>query len=411
MIKRVQEARLLELLGRFPVVAVIGPRQVGKSTLVQSESIGKGRSYFTLDDYDTLGLAEKDPRALLNAGSRVTIDEVQRCRPLLRGIKAEVDKDRVPGRFLVTGSANLNLTADLAQELAGRVGVLPLSPLSWRELEGRLARPLWLNWLGAENIEQIEAACDGLRVGGSGIPALFSGGYPPAVTAATPEARHDWFASYRFTYLERDVRQVANIGNLAEFARLFQTVAARSSKLMNMASLARDVGLNATTTGRYVSLLEATFQISRLVPWFVNIGKRLVKSPKIYWSDTGLLAHLLGLSATADVMASDYRGALVETFAVMEVLKHVEVFDPSLRVHFLRSHGGLEVDGLVVGGTRQLPFEIKASETARVDDAGNLEKYLTLSGGKSPGLVFYNGAECRRLSGRVLAVPLHALLL
>jgi hypothetical protein len=278
-------------------------------------------------------------------------------------------------------------------------------------MEGRLTPPVWLSWLNAEGIAKIEATCKTVTPRVSDVDALLSGGYPLAVLASGKEARRDWFAAYRFTYLERDVRQISNIGNLADFSRFFQTVASRSSQLLNIAALARDVGLNAATAGRYLSLLEASFQIKRLAPWFSNLGKRLVKSPKVYWSDTGLLAHLLGLDTWPDVAAHGVSGALIETFALMEISKQVESFAPAMRLHFVRSHDGLEVDGLLVRGVRQLPFEIKASSTIRVEDGDNLEKYMALSGNASTGVVFYRGTECRRLSGRVLAVPLTALLM
>lgn len=410
MIKRAHEKRLQELLTRFPVVAVIGPRQVGKSTLVQNTAIGAGRSYFTLDDFDTLGLAQKDPIALLSAGDAVTVDEVQRCPDLLRSIKAFVDRDRRPGRFLITGSADLNLVANLARELAGRVGVLSLPPLMWRELEGQLTTPVWLTWLNADGIAEVEATCQTSLPKVSDVEALLLGGYPLSVTANGPAARRDWFAAYRFTYLERDVRQISNIGNLADFSRFFQTIASRSSQLLNLASLGRDVGLNATTAARYLSLLEASFQVRRVEPWFMNIGKRLVKSPKVYWSDTGMLAQLLGLHGWKDIMAHGLNGALIETFAMMEIAKQVDVFEPDMRLHFVRSHDGLEVDGLLVNGVRQLPFEIKASGTIRVEDGIGLEKYMELAGNKSVGIVFYRGTECRRLGRRVMAVPMTALV-
>lgn len=410
MIERVHAKRLLELLESFPVVAVIGPRQVGKSTLVQNGSLLARRRYLTLDDFDTLGLAEKDPRALLASGDQVTVDEVQRCPSLLRAIKAEVDKDRRPGRFLVTGSSDLNFTANLAQELAGRVGVLPLPPLLWRELNGRLDAPVWLDWIRRNRLEEVEASIATFTPKVPDVEAMFLGGYPLSVTAANQQARRDWFASYRFTYLERDVRQISNVGNLADFARLFQTVAGRSSQLLNIASLSRDVGLKATTVGRYLSVLEASFQILRLAPWFSNMGKRLVKAPKVYWRDAGLLSHLLGLHTWQDAMAQAFDGALVETFAMMEIGKQVEAYEPAMRLHFIRSHDGLEVDGLLVRGLRQFPFEIKASSTIRAEDANPLERYMDLSGSAALGLVFYRGGECRRLSRRVLAVPLEALL-
>jgi len=398
------------MLARFPVVAVIGPRQVGKSTLVQSPRVGAGRAYFTLDDLDVLGLAERDPKVLLTQGRPVTIDEAQRRPELLRLIKSEVDRNRVPGGFLLTGSSDLNFSAALARELAGRAGILPLSPISWRELNAQLDPPVWLKWLEAESVAEVEATVRDVRPSVAVWDALCKGGYPPAVTAPTAAARRDWFATYRHTYLERDVRQVANIGNLTEFARLFQTVATRAAQLLNIAALARDVGLPASTAARYLSMLEATFQVVRLTPWFANIGKRLIKTPKIYWSDTGLLAHLLGLETWDDAVAQGVSGALFESFVLLEMLKHIAVFDPAARLYFVRSHSGLEVDALLVRGLRQLPVEIKCAMTIRVDDAEALETYLRLVRSAKVGVVIYCGSECRRLSRRVLAVPVSVLL-
>jgi uncharacterized protein len=391
-------------------VAVLGPRQVGKSTLVQHGPTLSRRRYCTLDDFDMLGLAQKDPHALLGGGEAMTLDEVQRCPSLLRSVKSEVDRDRRPGRFLLTGSADLNLTADLSSELAGRVGVLQLPPLSWREIEAQLAPPAWLNWLEVRRIEDVEADARNYSPTVSDIEAMWAGGYPLSATAPNAQVRRDWLAAYRFTYLERDVRQISNVGNLADFARLFQAVAARSAQLLNIASLSRDVGLKAATAGRHLSVLEASFQILRVAPWFSNLGKRLVKSPKVYWRDTGLLAHLMGLDTWEDARQQNLSGALFETFVMMEIHKQIEVFRPDARLHFIRSHDGLEVDGLLVRGLKQLPFEIKASETVRTEDAAPLEKYMDLSGSAPFGLVIYRGTTCRRLSRRVLAIPQTALL-
>ncbi len=410
MISRVHERRLRELLDSFPVVAVIGPRQVGKSTLVQTGPELAERHYVTLDDFEVLGVAEKDPRVLLAGQGRITVDEVQRCPGLLRAIKAEVDCHREPGRFLLTGSCDLTMTANLAGELAGRVGVLTLPPFTWRELEGRLAPPAWLKWIDTPRIEDIEAEWPVAAPMHPDLEVMHMGGYPLSVTATDERARRDWFAAYRFTYLERDVRQILNVGSLSDFARLFQTVAGRSSKLANVAALARDVGLKAVTAGRYLSVLEASFQILRLAPWFANIGKRLVKTPKFYWQDVGLLAHLLGLENWEAAVDQSFAGPLFETFMMMEIAKQVDVFAPDMRLYFVRSHDGLEVDGLLVRGLKQLPFEIKVSTTVRVEDAKPLEDYMDRSGTSALGLVFYRGRECRRLSRRVLAVPQTAVL-
>lgn len=410
MIHRVHENRLLQLLDSFPVVAVIGPRQVGKSTLVQTGPKLLERRYVTLDDFDVLGAAEKDPRVLIEGRDQITIDEVQRCPGLLRAIKAEVDRNRQPGRFLLTGSSDLNPTANLASELAGRVGVLTLPPFMWRELEGRLAPPTWLNWIDRNGIEEIEADLQPVVPRHPDVEVIHMGGYPLSVTAPGEPARRDWFASYRFTYLERDVRQILNVGSLSDFARFFQTVASRSAKLSNIAALARDVGLKAATAGRYLSVLEASFQVHRVAPWFANMGKRLVKTPKLFWQDVGLLGHLLGLADWAAAVAQSFDGPLFETFLMMEIAKQVDVFAPDMRLYFVRSHDGLEVDGVLVRGLKQMPFEIKSAATVRAEDAAPLENYMELSGTGALGVVFYRGTECRRLSRRVLAVPQTAVL-
>lgn len=197
----------IKILKSFPVVAVIGPRQVGKSTLVQTGPELAERHYVTLDDFEVLGVAEKDPRVLLAGQRRITVDEVQRCPGLLRAIKAEVDCHREPGRFLLTGSCDLTMTANLAGELAGRVGVLTLPPFTWRELEGRLAPPAWLKWIDTPRIEDIEAEWPVAAPMHPDLEVMHMGGYPLSVTATDERARRDWFAAYRFTYLERDVRQ------------------------------------------------------------------------------------------------------------------------------------------------------------------------------------------------------------
>lgn len=408
-IERSQAPRLKELLERFPVVAVVGPRQVGKSTLVQDPAIGAERTYRTLDDFAVLDLAKSDPRSLLAGPEPVTIDEVQRCPDLLRAIKSDVDRSREKGRFLVTGSSDLNLTANLAGELAGRVGVLPLLPITWRESCRRRQRPQWLDWIDAETLDDI-------RLTPQAAPpvcvdeAIFRGGFPPALTATAAAARTDWFESYRYTYLERDVRQVSRIGDLTDFARLINLAASRTGSLLNQAAAARDAGLSAATAGRYLSVLEATFQIVRLTPWFANIGKRLVKSPKLYWEDSGLAAHLLGLRTLDEAVSHGLAGPLFETFIMMEVRRQLGAYEPSARLHFVRSHTGLEIDGLIVRGVRQLPFEIKFAETVRGEDAAALHAYLDACHEARIGIVLYRGDEPLRLSSRVMAVPIASLV-
>jgi len=411
MIKRIHEDLLLNRIRTFPVVAMVGARQVGKSTLVQMPSIGQGRHCVTLDDLAALGMAQKDPEGFVRMAARMTIDEVQRAPGILLAIKREVDQNRQPGRYVITGSSDLDMTASLSQSLAGRVAVLPLPTLTWRERNGLTGMPSFLSWLNLDSAGALQESLKDRVFPPFDPDAIVSGGYPSVQGGVTCETRRQWLESYRYTYLERDVRQVSEIGHLSDFARLLELTATRTAQLLNQASLGRDVGLKAATTGRYLSLLEATCQILRLAPYFRNMGKRLVKSPKLYWRDTGLVCHLLGISDWAEAVAANLHGALWETFVVMECHALLSAFMPSARLFFWRTHNGEEVDMMIQDGQRCLPMEIKSAEGVGPADAVALEGFLDAQPAARIGVVLYQGNETRLLSRRVLAVPATGLLL
>jgi len=401
MIKRVFENRLREMLDIFPVVAVMGSRQVGKSTLVRGDTIAAGRKYVTLDDLSVRSLAEKDPLALVRCPERMTIDEIQLAPGLLRAIKQAVDEDRTPGRFLITGSSDLNYGADLSHVLAGRVGVMWLPPITlFEQREEAGTEPAWLH---------------GLRTGRFASPAhapvfdwarLVAGGFPLSLLAPDSRTRFLWMESFRETYLERDLRRISDIGHLSDFARLMELSAARTGQLLNQASLARSAGLNAATAGRYFSILDASFLTVRLAPYFANVNKRLVKSPKFFWSDTGLAAHLLGLNEKD--FPGPMSGPLFETFVMMEVRALLAYFLPSARLYHFRSHDGLEVDGIIRTGSGLTPFEVKAARTVSAADAAPIQKWRALGGNDAPGMVLYAGDEITPLAKNVWAVPITA---
>ena len=405
MITRVFTALLREYLDLFPVVALIGSRQVGKSTLVQDPAIGANRRYVTLDDLSTRSLATADPDGLLDWSERITIDEVQLAPELLRGIKRRVDTDRTPGRFLLTGSADLNTCADLSHVLAGRVGVLRLPPITCFESDGAQGEPLWSAF-----------AREGSKACARALPAspvydwdrLLIGGFPLSLLAPSWRARTLWFESFRNTYLERDLRRICDVGNLMGFARLMELSATRTGQVLNQANLGRDAGINAATTGRYLSVLEASFLIHRLPPYFENLGKRLVKSPKLYWEDTGLAGHLLGLDPDAIPRTHPALGPLFETAVIQEVRSLLPVFAPRARLYYVRSHDGLETDGLLQLGSRRVAFEVKASTTVKADDARGLTRWMSLSGRDEEGMVLYAGETIKPLTAKIWAVPLRA---
>jgi predicted AAA+ superfamily ATPase len=407
LIDRFYSSLLQEYLELFPVVAVVGPRQVGKSTLVTSPEIGKGRTYQTLDDISLRSVAERDPRAFLDHPGPVTIDEVQLAPGLLRELKLMTDRDRIPGRFLLTGSADLDHCADLSSVLAGRVGVLRLPPITRSEETGT---ERWRELLGCETVDDLDDHFAGQTAAPFDPDRLLRGGFPPALQAASDRARVLWMDSFRMTYLERDLRRISDIGNLADFDRLMRLSAGISSGLLNQAHLARDAGLSPATAGRHLSVLEASLLIHRLPPYFTNVGKRLVKSPKLFWSDTGLCAHLLGLSLKSDLEAEPLmRGKLFETFVMMEIRALLPLVLPSARLFHLRTHDQLEIDGLIDTGQKKLLFEVKSGRTVTADDALPIERWLKLKPDHGPGLVLYAGEEYRILSPRVRAVPVSLL--
>jgi hypothetical protein len=390
------------MLGVFPVVAVIGPRQVGKSTLVRLPDVQEGRRYLTLDDIGVRSVAEQDPDALVADGDGVILDEVQLVPELLRSIKKQVDSKRVAGKYIVTGSADLNYCSDLSHVLAGRVGVLRLPPITKYEEYGCTYDPLWITGLH-------DPSClkPGETVAHSfAWQRILRGGFPLSITANDAGSRRYWFESFRMTYLERDVRRISDIGGLTDFARLMELTATRTGQVLNQAAAARDAGLNAATGGRYLSILEASFIIQRLVPYFENIGKRLVKSPKLYWTDTGLAAYLLGIEQTDEFPAHRLSGALFETFAMQEIQSLLDIFIPEARVYYLRTHDGLELDGIIKRGQMLIPFEVKSSRSVKTDDADNIKKWKTLSGHKDIGFVFYAGNKVMPLGEDIWAVPI-----
>ena len=403
MITRFYETLVLEMLAVFPVVAVVGPRQVGKSTWVTTSPGLAGREYLTLDNIAERSLAEADPKAFLERPGPVTIDEVQLAPGLLREIKRQTDQNRVPGRFLLTGSADLDHCAELSHVLAGRVGVVALPPITRSEERGCRA---WKHWLDAGSADELDQAFSAIRAAPFDWDRLLRGGFPPAMMAGSARERSLWMESFRMTYLERDLRRISDVGNLADFNRLMVLSAAATGTIPNQANLARDAGLSPATAGRLLSVLAASLLLRRIPPYFAHIGKRMVKSPKLYWNDTGLCAHLMGLiEPTALDRDPLVRGRLFETFVMMEVEALLPLLDAPARLFHVRTHDQLEVDGLIESGRRKILLEIKAGKTVTADDAAPIERWIALNPGHGPGVVVHAGSEYHKLSTHVRAIP------
>jgi predicted AAA+ superfamily ATPase len=400
---------VLEALSDTPVVFIQGPRQSGKTTLVQAlRERGHKADYFTMDDAVVLAAATSDPDGFV-AGlpDRVILDEVQRVPSLFLAIKRSVDKKRSPGRFLLTGSANALFLPKVSESLAGRMEIIRLWPFSQGEIEGR----------PEGFVDRCFAADFKPRAfKGSDWPSLVerivTGGYPEAMARKDAQRRQAWFSSYITTILERDVRDIANIQGLRELPVLLRLIAARAANVLNMTDLARDANHTPhTTMHRYWALLEAVFFVQTLPAWSGNLTTRLSKAPKILLNDTGLLCHLVGLNADRLKDDSLMTGAVLENFVATELLKQAEW--SKTRPHFFhyRTQKQQEVDLVLEDGRGHLVgIEIKKSASPTANDFKGL-RFLSEQTGKKfiRGIVLYTGAESVAFGTNLHAIPISAL--
>jgi predicted AAA+ superfamily ATPase len=409
MINRHLSTALMASLGDSPAVFVQGARQTGKSTLVRAlDRLGHDARYLTLDDAAVRGAANADPQAFINAiDTPVIIDEVQRVPGLALAIKKAVDQDRSPGRFLLTGSANALALPKLSESLAGRMELHTLWPFSQGELSGQRG-----DFIDAVFKPTYKPVMEKPVAWPDLVGRMLRGGYPEAVERQRADRRDAWFGSYITAILQRDVRDLANIEGLTEMPRLLRLLASRVGSLINFADLSRSLSMPQSTLKRYMSLLAATFLVQEVPAWSVNIGKRLIKSPKLFLNDTGLIAHLLGLDADRFERDPLLVGHLFENFVVMELLKQIGWSNcrPAL-MHF-RTTAGQEVDiiledraGNIVG------IEVKAAETITGSDFKGLKTLAEAAGDRfTRGLVLYRGDQTVAFDRQLLALNVMAAL-
>lgn len=369
MITRAIEARLRHLLAGFPVVTLTGPRQSGKTTLARA--VFADRPYVSLEEPDLRHLAVDDPRGFLaRFPDGAVLDEVQRAPELLSYLQTRVDADRRMGLFLLTGSQQFGLLSGVTQSLAGRTAFVELLPFSIPELEQAGVRPASLDEM------------------------LFTGGYPPLYDRGLRP--RDWLSAYVMAYVERDVRQLLKVQDLEIFQRFVRLCAGRSGQILHLTSLAADCGVTHHTVKAWISVLEASYIVFQLRPHHVNFSKRLIKAPKLYFYDTGLLCWLLGIQEPGQLAIHPLRGNIFETLVVSELVKAYCNQGERAPLYFWRDSNGNEVDVIADTGGRLRPIEIKSGQTLNRDFFIGLERWLALAGSQatSPVLI-YGGTEDR----------------
>ncbi len=402
--RRLAEPRLVEALADTPVVLIHGPRQCGKTTLALQVGKRRGYRYYTFDDAATLAAARADITGFVaRLERRAILDEVQHVPELFAALKPVIDTDRRSGKFILTGSSNVLLVPRLSDSLAGRMEIFRLYPLSQVELAR--AKPRFLDMLFSAAQEFPHAGREGKQL----VERIVRGGYP-VVQKRTPRRRQDWYANYVETLIQRDVRDIARVGSLAALPKLLTLAASQTARLANLSELASGFELSRPTIHSYLTLIERLFLVEFLPPWFSNRVKRLIKTPKLHFGDTGLACSLLRCSAAELDDQRELLGQMLETFIFGEIAKQVSAHPERIALYHLRDKDGYEVDIVLQLGTSHAGIEVKAASSVGERDFRGLKRLREILGARfHTGIVLYDGDHVLPFGDRLLAVPLSAL--
>jgi len=389
---------LRDYMQYFPVLLISGARQVGKSTLALQLKI---ENYITLDDINMYEMAKNDPKGFIEKLEKpVIIDEAQRLPQLMITIKEYVDKDRINGEFILTGSTSLQGFKDISDSLAGRIGIVELYPLSLKE---KNRKPENIIDIFSEDLEQyVLKKYDNSKI----VQNIIDGGYPEILKIDSKKAKYLWFSSYIRTYIESDAKELANIRNIDKFISMYRLIMLRSANMFNKNALQGECGLDNKTFDVYFNVLEHTYQVKKLKPFFKNELKRLIKTPKVYAIDTGVLSYLLQITTPQEYETSHYKGEILETFVYGELIKAKTYASKNAELYYYRTSDKKEIDFILEFSSKVVAIEIKASKSVSKSDF----KHIYHLANEIPkefdkGIVLYNGDSVIKIDDNMYAIP------
>ncbi len=393
-----------EALKSVPVVVITGMRQTGKTTFLQNDPLFKRYQYMSLDDFATLQTALSQPETLLASENPICIDEAQKAPELLTMVKKAVDANRKAGRFVLSGSANFALLKGMSESLAGRALYLTLHPFSRRELLKRIHNEPYL-------VKLLTKTNNNLNIVSKPIGAvdILRGGMPPVSDASLHEASI-WFRGFEQTYVERDIRDLARIDDLLGFRTVIKLAALRSGQLLNFSQLARDARLSLATVTRYLKLAETSFLFKRLPPYLRNRSSRLIKSPKLYLSDSGLAAHLADIENGEIGEDEPLRGVLYETYVLQNISSILEAHLPAARITYWHVQGRHEVDFIIEHKKQCIAIELKAATRWSERDLSSLKTFIEKTPSRRIGVLAYNGSQSAEIGNNLRVIPIGTLL-
>ena len=408
--QRFTQDSLLDALQDTPVVLIHGSRQCGKTTLAQLIGERHGYHYITLDDDNQLQAAKYDPVGFIQGmPEKVIIDEIQRAPELFTSIKASVDKNRKPGRFILTGSANVLLLPQLADSLAGRMEIIHLRPLAGCEIAN--VKPNLIQQLFDADFGNTINTNSYSRLGESLAEYICKGGYPSAIARSSGKRRNIWYRDYITSILQRDIKDISNIKNLEILPKLLALSASQTARLFNASDLAAPFGISRPTIRDYLALLEQIFLIEQLQPWHSNRLSRLIKTPKMHMADTGLACSLMGINSQSLWQDKALLGQLLETFIYQELRKYADWHDEALSFFHFRNKDKVEVDIIIEQNRKLVGIEIKASATITSSDFKGLRKLQDATAEQfAAGVVFYDGENILPFGKNLFALPISMLI-